>query len=218
MAEAGARGARRGRGRPRDAEATRARLLSVATDAFAAQGFDGARVDAIARGAGVNINLVYYYFGSKEGLFVAVMEATYAALRERHRDMELRALPPREAMAALVRSTFRMFVEWPAITTLLASENLHEARHVARSEVIADLYDPLIAFIEDTLARGAAEGVFREGIDPVELFVSINAEGYFYVSNRHTLGLILHRDLMEPSRLAAREAHIVDVILRFLAA
>ena len=208
---------KRGRGRPRDAEATRARILAAATDVFAAQGIDGARVEAIARAADVNINLVYYYFGSKEALFLAVMEAAYAALRERHRDMELRTLPPREAMAALVRSTFRMFVEWPAIIGLLASENLHEARHIACSEAIANLYDPLIAFIRDTLEQGVAEGVFREGIDPVELFVSINAEGYFYISNRHTLGLILHQDLMEGARVARREAHIVDVILRFLA-
>ena len=204
--------------RKRDAEATRARILAVATEAFAAGGFDGARVDAIARGAKVNINLVYYYFGSKEALFVTVMERALATLRERHRDMELRALPPREAMEALTRSIFRLYVEWPGLIGLLTSENMHEARHIAQSDTIVRLYDPLLAFIEETLARGAEEGVFRRGVDPVDLFVSIDAEGYFYVSNRHTLGLLLHEDLMEPARLARREAHCVEVILRFLAA
>ena len=196
--------------------ATRARILDSAVMAFAAKGFDGARVDTVAKDARVNINLVYHYFGSKEGLFIAVMEHAYSVIRSRHKDMELRNLPPVEAMKRLVTSTFRMFVELPELIGLLGSENMHEGRHIRQSEVIRNLYNPLLDFISETLRRGVAEGVFRTGVDPVDLFISINAEGYFYISNRHTLAFIIHQDLMTEERLNQREAHIVDVILRSL--
>ncbi|MGF1622419.1 MAG: TetR/AcrR family transcriptional regulator [Rhodomicrobiaceae bacterium] len=202
--------------RPRNSEATRARILDAAVDEFSAKGFDGARVDAVAKAAGVNINLVYHYFSSKEGLFIAVMERAYKTIRTHHKDMELRTLDPATAMAELVRSTFRMFIDHPEIIGLLGSENMHEARHIRKSAEIQTLYNPLLDFIAETLKRGEAEGIFRSGVDPVELFISINAEGYFYLSNRHTLGYILHQDLLATDRLAAREAHIIDVILSFL--
>lgn len=195
---------------------TRARILDAAVKGFAAKGFDGARVEAIAKDANVNINLVYHYFGNKEALFIAVMEHAYAVIRSHHKDMELRGLPPAEAMRGLVSATFRMFVDFPELIGLLGSENMHEARHIHQSDVIRNLYNPLLDFIGETLARGVSEGIFREGVDPVELFISINAEGYFYISNRHTLAFIIHQDLMAEERLRQREAHIVDVILRFV--
>jgi len=201
----------------RNRAATRARILEAAVSVFAGKGFDGARVEAIAKAANVNINLVYHYFGSKESLFIAVMEHAYSVIRSHHKDMELRNLPPAEAMRRLVSSTFRMFVCFPELIGLLASENIHEARHIRQSKVIRDLYNPLLDFIRETLARGVTERLFRPGIDPVELFISINAEGYFYISNRHTLAFIIHQDLMTEERLRQREAHIVDVILRFIA-
>jgi TetR/AcrR family transcriptional regulator len=200
----------------RNPAATRARILESAVTAFAAKGFDGARVEAIARHARVNINLVYHYFGNKDALFIAVMEHAYSVIRSHHKDMELRNLPPVEAMRRLVSSTFRMFVGFPELIGLLSSENMHEARHIQQSAVIRDLYNPLLDFIRETLARGVAEGIFRDGVDPVELFISINAEGYFYISNRHTLAFIIHQDLMAEERLHQREAHIVDLILKFL--
>lgn len=202
----------------RNPAVTRARILDAAVKGFAAKGFDGARVETIARDAEVNINLVYHYFGNKEALFIAVMEHAYAVIRSHHKDMELRGLPPVDAMRRLVSSTFRMFVDFPELIGLLESENMHEARHIRQSEVVRDLYNPLLDFVGETLARGVSEGIFREGIDPVELFISINAEGYFYISNRHTLAFIIHQELMTEERLREREAHIVDVILRFLAA
>ncbi len=200
----------------RNPAVTRARILDAAIKGFAAKGFDGARVEAIAKDANVNINLVYHYFGNKESLFIAVMEHAYAVIRSHHKDMELRSLPPAEAMRGLASSTFRMFVAFPELIGLLSSENMHEARHIRQSDVIRNLYNPLLDFIKETLARGVSEGIFREGVDPVELFISINAEGYFYISNRHTLGFIIHQDLMTEERLRQREAHIVDVILKFV--
>ena len=213
----GARPRRRGR-MAKDSADLRAAILDAATTEFAAKGFDGARVDAISRLAGVNVNLVYHYFGNKEALFVAVMEAAYSTIRSHHNDMNLRALDVERAMADLVRSTFRMFAENPHIIGLLNSENVHEACHIRQSEQIKSLYNPLLDFISDTLERGVREGKFRKGVDPVELFITINAQSYFHLSNRHTLGFILHRDLASPESLAAREAHAVDVVLSYLAA
>lgn len=207
----------RGRGRAKkDTVNLKPAILEAATSEFSAKGFDGARVDAISKAAGVNINLIYHYFGNKESLFVAVMEAAYRTIRTHHNDMNLRALDPEAAMADLVRSTFDMFSENPHIIWLLSSENVHEACHIKRSDEIKDLYNPLLDFIGETLARGAAQGLFRRDVDPVELFITINAQSYFHLSNQHTLGFILHRDLTSPESLAARRDHVVDVVLSFL--
>lgn len=210
---------RRKRGRStRESADLKLEILQSATAEFSAKGFDGARVDAIAQHAGVNINLVYHYFGKKEALFVAVMEAAYLTIRTHHNDMNLRALDPASAMSDLVRSTFRLFSENSHIIGLLSSENMHEACHIRQSDQIRNLYNPLLDFIAETLARGIADGQFREGVDPVELFITINAQSYFHLSNQHTLGFILHRDLTSPDSLSAREEHVVDVVLSFLKA
>ncbi|MEP3334372.1 TetR/AcrR family transcriptional regulator [Sedimentitalea sp.] len=200
----------------RNAELSRRNILASATGEFSSKGFDGARVEVIAKIAGVNINLVYHYFGNKEALFIAVMEEAYLTIRTRQSDMTLRDRDPVDAMTELVRATFRLFSENQHIIGLLSSENMHRACHVRRSEQIKSLYNPLVDFISDTLKRGEKAGVFRSGVDPVELFISISAESYFYLSNQHTLSFILHFDLTSRSSLAAREAHVIDVILSFL--
>lgn len=200
----------------RDPNATKAKILDAATREFALRGYDGARVDAVVKRAHCNINLVYHYFGNKEKLFIAVMERAYSIVRAHHKDMELRGADPEEAMRQLIVSTFRMFIESPETIGLLVSENIHRARHIKNSPLIVSMYDALLDFIRETLDRGVASGVFRAGVDPVELFISINAEGYFYLSNRHTLSVILHQDLMTPARLRQREAFIIDVIMGFL--
>lgn len=205
-------------GRVRDAEATKAKLLNAATVEFSTKGYDGARVNVIAKNAGVNINLVYHYFGSKDGIYLAVLESMYVLIRKHHRDMSLRALPPEEAMAQLVSSTFRMFCETPEAIGVLVSENVQQGRFVRSSKLISGLYNTLLGFLKDTLERGVEAGVFRNDVDPVELFITINGLGYFYLSNRYTLSAILHQDLMTPDRLARREAHILSVVMDYLRA
>jgi TetR/AcrR family transcriptional regulator len=204
--------------RIRDAEATKARLLSAATAEFSSKGYDGARVNVIAKNAGVNINLVYHYFGSKDGIYLAVLEQTYVLIRKHHRDMSLRALPPEEAMAQLVISTFRMFCETPEAIGILVSENVQQGRFVRSSKLVGGLYNNLLEFLKDALERGVKAGVFRRDVDPIELFITINGLGYFYLSNHHTLAAILHQDLMAPERIAQREAHILSVVMDYLRA
>jgi TetR/AcrR family transcriptional regulator len=200
----------------RDSGATRARILACAMSEFARHGYDGARVDAIVARAGISKNLLYHHFEGKEGLFVAVMEAAYDEMRARHRDLEIKTLDPATGMAALVSHTFQHFIEQPAIVPLLNSENLHKARHISRSARIREMYNPLLETIRDLLERGQAEGVFRRDADPVHLYISISALGYFYLSNRHTLSFIFATDLSTEARLAERHQHIIDVILGYL--
>lgn len=208
---------KRGRGRlTKESEDLRGAILETATREFSARGFDGARVEAIARAAGVNINLVYHYYGKKEALFIAVMEAAYVTIRSHHNDTNIRALDPEAAMVELVRSTFRFFSNNLYIIGLLNSENMHEACHIKQSERIRSLYEPLLGLIATTLDRGVAEGTFREGVDPVQLFLTINAQSYFHLSNRYTMAFVLHQELASEEALARREAHVLEVILSYL--
>jgi len=202
----------------RDPERTRRRILDAAIAEFSAKGLSGARIDEIAGRAGANKRMIYHYFGNKEDLYLAALETVYETIRASERGLRLEDLPPEEAMRELVRFTWQYFLEHPEFISLLNNENLHEARHIRRSARIRELHSPLVGLIENILERGAAAGVFRNGIDPVQLYVSIASLGDFYLSNRHTLSTIFGRDLDAPEELAARREHIVDVTLGYLRA
>ena len=212
MATAASR-ARRVRRRP---EVARGEILEAAAPEFAEHGFEGARLEKIAARAEINVSLIYHYFANKEDLFIAVLEEAYARMRDYAQDTAIRARDPVTAMVEFVRARFRIFLERPELVGLLNAENVHKAVHIAKSEKIAGLYGPLIAELDALLARGAAAGVFRPGIDATELFITINAIGYFYLSNRYTLGVVLSTDLTAPDRVARRESHIVEVVLAVL--
>jgi AcrR family transcriptional regulator len=197
----------------RDPARTRGRILEAATVEFARYGLGGARVDRIAGRAGANKRMLYYYFGSKEDLFLAALEASYARIRSAERALDLEHRDPREALRRLVDFTWRYYLEHPEFMTLLNSENLHKGRHVQRSQRVRRLHAPLVETLRAILRRGAREGLFRPGIDPVQLYISIAGEGYFYLSNRYTLSRIFDRDLMAPRALAGRARHITQTIL-----
>lgn len=196
-------------------EAQRKILVSARAE-FAAKGFAGARTESIVRAAGVNPNLLYHYFGSKERLFVAVMEDVYSDVRSHHGDLELEALSPEEAMRRLTEATFDLFVASDDVIRLLSTENIHHAEHIRGSERIAHLYDPLLTLIEHQLRRGRGQGTFNAEVDAEELFITITGLSYFYLSNRHTLGVILRTDLNGRARRERRRRHIVDVVLSYL--
>lgn len=200
----------------RNAELSRSRIIAAATQEFAGRGYDGARMDAIAARAEVSKNLLYHYFSSKEGLFIAVMEEVYRVMRHHHQDLLLQKLDPVAAIERLIRSVHKLFVERQEILTLLNSENLYKAQHIRKSRTIAGLYNPLLEAMIDIHRRGVEDGTFRKDVDPVDLYISISGLSYFYVANNHTLGFIFHQELMQPDRLAAREQHIVEVILGYL--
>jgi AcrR family transcriptional regulator len=197
----------------RDPARTRSRILDAATVEFARFGLGGARVDRIAERAGANKRMLYYYFGSKEELFLAALEESYAHIRNAERDLDLEHRDPREALKRLVEFTWRYYLEHPEFMTLLNSENLHKGRHVQRSKRVRELHSPLVETLRAILRRGERQGFFRPGVDPVQLYISIAGEGYFYLSNRYTLSRIFDRDLMAPRALAGRARHITQTIL-----
>lgn len=200
----------------RDPERTRAAILAAATAEFSAKGLTGARVDAIAKSAGANKRMIYHYFGDKDGLYLAVLEATYAAIRTAELELHLGDRDPIEGMRELVRFTWAYFIAHPEFLSLLGTENLNKASYLKRSKRIRELHSPLVGMISGLLERGEHERVFRAGVDPVQLYVTIAALGFFYLSNRHTLSTIFGRDLSGPKSLAEREQHIVDVVLTYL--
>ena len=200
----------------RDPERTRQQILDAAMAEFSTRGLGGTRVNEVAARAGANKRMLYHYFGNKEALFLAVLESTYETIRQAEAELSLQDLEPEAAVLRLVDFTWDHFLPHPEFVSLLNSENLHRARHLKQSDKIRDMHSPLIDMISDLLARGEAKGVFRAGVDPVQLYITIAALGFFYFSNRYTLSTIFGRDLMAPDSLAARKAHVLDVVLGYL--
>lgn len=201
----------------RDAVATRRRILDAALQEFAAKGLDAARVEDIAEKAGANRRMAYYYFGSKEGLYLAALEASYFQLVEVEEAIDVDALGPIDAIEALVAAKFEHYVKYPHYIEFVKMENLYQARHLKTSRRIADMRAPLISIIKRVLQRGEALGVLRKGVDPLDLYLSICALGFFVFSNRHTLGVIFDTDVTSAKALARRRAVIVDMIKTYLA-
>jgi TetR/AcrR family transcriptional regulator len=200
----------------RNAQRSRAKILFAATEEFSIKGYDGARMDAIAIRADVSKNLIYHYFQSKEHLFIGVMEGIYVQMRLHHDEEKLQSIEPRQAIATLTRSLHGLFAERPEIITLLNSENLYKARHIAKSRLIGTSYKPFLNGLGQVLKKGERLGVFRKGVSPVELYITISAISYFYFSNAYTLGYIFSRNMLTPQNIKAREQHIVDVVLGYL--
>lgn len=201
---------------PRDAGQTRKRILDAATAEFARKGLGGARVDAIAARAKANKRMIYHYFGSKEDLFNAVLENAYLGIRAAEQQLKLEELPPEEAMAKLVRFTWNYYLTHPEFLTLVNSENLHRAKHLKTSDAIRQTSGQLVAMVGRILERGVRTGVFRRGVDPVQLNITIAAIGYYYFTNRYTGAIVYERDFMAPEHLDARLAFNLDTILRLL--
>lgn len=157
----------------RDPERTRAVILSAAIAEFTSKGLSGARIDHIAKRANVNKRMIYYYFTNKEGLYIAVLEETYTAIRTAEIGLNLTGRDPVDGMRELVEFTWHYFIDHPEFLSLLATENFNRARYLKSSRRIRELHSPLIGIISQLLERGTRAGVFRGGIDPVQLYIKI---------------------------------------------
>lgn len=208
----------RSEGSRRDPEATRRRILAAATREFSAEGYGGARGARIASQAGCSERMVYYYFGSKRGLFRAVLEAIYLKLREFEHSLALDHLAPDAALRSFCLDVWRWYSEHPEFIGLLGIENQQRARHLHESERLGELVSPVVGLLAILVERGVRAGHFRGGIDPVQLYLTIAALGYFQLSNRHTLSAVLGEDLDSPARLLAHWEASADVVLRYVAA
>jgi len=204
--------------RTRDPEAMRRRILEAATAEFASHGYGGARVDRISSAAATVDRMLYYYFGSKEGLFRAVLENAYEQLGAAEQQLDLEHADPVQGLRELVAFTWRYYLEHPEFIRLLNSENLHKGEHLSRSQRMRTLSFPLLSILSRLLERGAASGVFRPRIDPVMVYLTIASLAYFYLSNRYTLSSFLGRDLMSDARRRRWLNHITDLVLVHVAA
>jgi AcrR family transcriptional regulator len=208
----------KGTTRVNDAEASRADILAMATREFSEKGLSGARVDSIAARTKINKRMIYYYFGSKEGLYRAVLERSYGHIRMSESAVELDALGPEEALRQLVRHTFDYHNMHPDFVRLVMNENIHQAAHIGELASIRTRNRAVIKTLRTLLDRGIEAGVFRPDIEPVELHMSISALCFYNVSNRYTFSKIFERDMTSAAAVAARREVVVDMIMRWCAA
>jgi TetR/AcrR family transcriptional regulator len=202
--------------RRRDPAATRKKLLTAARREFASSGLAGARVDEIAARAGVNKQLVYHYFGDKDALYLAVLEWVYEEIRSKERQLNLEGLPPERAIKKLIESSFDHLAAHPDFIVLLNDENRSGARHVRGSRKLEAMHSPLVSLVSTILGQGVKAGIFRKGINPVHLYISIAGLSYFYFSNTPTLSAIFGKDLSGQAARQARRKHVVDLVMHSL--
>jgi AcrR family transcriptional regulator len=202
--------------KPRNPDDTKRRILAAAKAEFAKKGLGGARVDDIAARAKANKRMMYHYFGNKDDLFSHVVEDAYAEFREREAALELDALDPVAAIKALIAFIWKYFLDNPEFITLVNSENLHKARHIKKSQRMQEMSRSFVGRMQNLLERGAQAGMFRKGLDPVQVNISIAAVGYYYLTNRFTGSIVFERDLMAEEALAARLKFNTQTILRMI--
>ncbi|WP_431270132.1 TetR/AcrR family transcriptional regulator [Dankookia sp. P2] len=204
------------RPRLRDPEQTRRDILDAALAGFADKGLSGARVDEIAARTATTKRMIYYYFGSKEGLYAAVLEEMYGGIRDAEQALELESLDPVAAMRRLVEVTFDYHAVHPGFVRMVAVENIHNARHLQQAPSVTQRNDAVIRTLRGLLDRGEHAGVFRARVDAVDLHLLINSFCFYRVSNRHTLQVIFRRDLTAPEHVAAHRVMIVEAVLAWL--
>jgi AcrR family transcriptional regulator len=201
-----------------DPERTRQAILAAAHDEFALHGLSGARVDAIAARTHSVKRMIYYYFGSKEGLYLAVLEEAYAAIRTAEAGLNLESLPPAEAIRRMVEFTFDYQSAHPDFVRLVSIENIHHGRFIAQSARIQAINISVLDMLRTILHRGQADGAFRPDLDPVDVHMLISGLAFFRVANRHTFGVLFQRDLAAPAEQRRLRDYAVDVVLRSLQA
>jgi AcrR family transcriptional regulator len=203
--------------RRRAPERTRADILEAAIAEFSEKGFDGGRVDDIAARTQTTKRMIYYYFGGKEQLYAAVLERMYGGMRDAEAAQSLDALPPLDALRRMVEVTFDHHAAHPEFVRLVSVENIHEARNVAASPTIRARNAAVIGALTALITRGEAAGVFRKGLDALDLHILISSFCFYRVSNRHTLLAIYGRDLRTPESIAAQRRMITEAVLRYVA-
>jgi len=204
--------------RPQDPDGTRRDILETALREFALNGLSGARIDEIAARTKSSKRMIYYYFGDKEGLYLAALENAYRTVREGESKLDIDGLPPREALRRLVEFTFDHHHEHEDFIRMVMIENIHHGEYLERSEAIRGLNVTAIDAIASIYERGVKEGVFRPGLDPIDLHWQVSALCFFNVSNRATFSKIFGRDMGAPEALARLRGQAVDMILRMVAA
>lgn len=204
--------------KPKAPEANRTRILAAAIEEFALRGYKGASMDAIAARTHTTRALINYYFGSKERLYLAVLERVYAEIRDAERSLELDHLPPVDAMGRIVDFTYDYYVQHEYFVRLVVAENQARGRHMKRFPSLRTLNRPIVDLLGTVLARGQADGTFRRDVEPVDVHMTIAALGMFNVTNQYTFGTLFQRDMGGKGDVARRRRMVSDIVLTWLAA
>jgi len=199
-----------------DPEGVKRNILAAAREAFVEHGFAGARVDDIAARTATSKRMIYYYFGDKRSLYVAVLEVAYSGIRGHEQHLDLTTLPPREALARLAGETFDYHANQPDFVRLVMDENIHYARHIEKSERVQAVNLTALSTIRAIYDRGVGEGAFRAGLEPIEIHLTISALSFYNVSNRATIHALFGHDMGGPAALAKRREQVIETILRFV--
>ena len=202
--------------KPKAPEANRARIVQAAIDEFAARGFKGASMDAIAARTHTTRALINYYFGSKEKVYLAVLEHVYAEIRQAESQLDLHHLPPADAIRRVVEFTFNYYLEHEGFVRLVVAENQAKGRHLKKSRAMRSLNRTIIDTLGGIIARGQADGSFRGDADPVDVHMAIAALGMFNVTNRHTFAAIFQREMGAKGDVGRRRRMVGDMILSYL--
>ncbi|MEO3929102.1 TetR/AcrR family transcriptional regulator [Micromonosporaceae bacterium B7E4] len=200
----------------RDADHTRSEIIAVATEEFADKGYSGARVDEIAAKTRTTKRMIYYYFGGKQQLYVAVLERAYLRIRALEQELDVEHLDPAEAIRQLTALTFDHHEAHPDFIRLVSIENIHRAEHLAGSAMLRGLASPALDVLARILERGRVDGRFRDGIDPVDIHMLISAFCVFRTANRYTFKAIFERDMLDPARRGHYRKMLGDVVLDHL--
>mgnify|MGYP006182387847 FL=1 len=203
--------------REQAAQTTRDNILKAATKVFARYGYEGGSVEKISKAAKSFDRMIYYYFGSKEGLFIEVLEETYRRMNDAESKLDLDTAKPVEALQAVIRFVVGYYRKNPEFITLLNTENLHKGKHISKSMRAREYSSPAIEVIRRVLESGQTQGLFRKDVSARDVYLLIAATGYFYMSNRHTLSAFLGEDLETAEALAHWESFVIDSVLRTVA-
>jgi AcrR family transcriptional regulator len=200
----------------RDAERTRAEVLAVATEVFAESGYSGARVDEIAQRTRTTKRMIYYYFGGKEGLYLAVLENAYRGIREAEQKLQVDHVDPVVAMRRLAELTFDHHLDHQAFIRLVSIENIHRGEFIGRIDSLRTISKPATSILEDILARGRDQGAFRDDVDALDVHIVISSYCVFQVANKHTFGFLFGVDFTELTQRAHMRRMIGDVVVGWL--
>jgi TetR/AcrR family transcriptional regulator len=202
----------------RNADATRTKILQAAISEFGERGFAAASTDDMAERCGVNKRMIYYYYGSKEGLYLAALEAVFEKLVAREREIKIEDVDPAVAIEAIINLKIDYYLENPYFVSFLSMENFYEARHLRKSRKLSMFRATLTDLITGILKRGQRSGQFRTDVEPVDFYVSMCALCIMYFSNQHTFGVIFEREMMTRANLERRRRTVIDFVLGYLQA
>mgnify|MGYP002721452828 CR=1 FL=1 len=199
--------------RIRDPQRTRAEVLSVATEVFADSGYSGARIDEIARRTRTTKRMIYYYFGGKEQLYLAVLENAYRGIREAEQTLQMDALNPPDALRRLAELTYDHHLENADFIRLVSIENIHRGKFISKIESLHDLSQPAVTVLDDIIAQGKREGAFREEVNALDLHLLISSYCVFQVANRYTFSFLFDSSFSSAERRQQMRGFIGDVVV-----